>query len=404
MKLYNYIKKNIDVIVLSFLICVNCIRVILGLGETTLMLYGLYLLCVILLFVNYGKKLFELILKVKIFNSFFIVIVLIILYASVSLIWIQSSEIISTYLKFVLSLIIGALAVAMPINKIKIAINYIVAINVIYAILILLYPRLAETSMNNGLNYLNVTLPLGLALTITLIKSMYLIINKSGFILTAIWILFSALFFVAMVGFVARGALLFPPLIAIMMFVFIKKEHKFISWLLIPLFLGVLLLFYLYYMNNASDYAISRMMRMMESTDEESRWDLWYAALSDIVNRYWFIIGGGIDAFRYNSSIHFYPHNIFIQVIGEYGILGIILSFMTLWSIIKGFLISRNRVIRYDESQVLYCLIGAYAYYTLTFSKSFSLYDGLPLFIIISFCLSLFYQLRVKSKAVTPHN
>ena len=101
-----------------------------------------------------------------------------------------------------------------------------------------------------------------------------------------------------------------------------------------------------------------------------------------------------MDAFRYNSSIHYYPHNFFIQVIGEYGLIGIIASVMTLWNVVKGFIKYRIKAKMAGESVVLYCTMGAFVYYTLTFSKSFSLYDGLPLFVVIAFCLSLSHQLR----------
>ena len=57
MKLFNYIRNNIDVILLSLVLCINCIRVILGLGETTLILYGLYFLCLASIVICNGQNL-----------------------------------------------------------------------------------------------------------------------------------------------------------------------------------------------------------------------------------------------------------------------------------------------------------------------------------------------------------
>ena len=394
MKLISYIRNNIDVILLSMVICINCIRVILGLGETTIILYGLYLLCLFELVIKNSRSFARILKKDKIVKAFLVVMSIMVLYAAISLVWIPSNETISIFLKFVLSLMIGVYSVAMPIEKIKGTLNWIIIINVAYSIILLVMPTLADHAMGAGLNYLNATLPLGLALTMTLIKSLDAVSNKGGIIMSVVRIAISGLYFLALMGFVARGVMIFPPLIAVVMFLFMEKKHKYVAWLLIPVFAGVLYLFFVYYMTNASDYAMSRMTNLLESSEDEDRWDLWSKALIEMEDRLWFIVGGGLEAFRYNSSIHYYPHNIFIQVIGEYGMIGIAVSIMTLWSVAKGFIKSRTKASQAGESVVLYCTMGAFIYYTLTFSKSFSLYDGLPLFVMIAFCLSLTYQLK----------
>lgn len=394
MKWYKYIPSNIDAILLSLVICINCIRVILGLGETTVLLYALFVWCAAVLIKRYSKKLSHMIRRKKIIQSFVVVIALMVLYATVSMTWIPSNEIYLTYLKFILSLVIGVLSVALPIEKIKEVIKWIIIVNLGYAFLLIINPSLADVAMGAGLNYLNATLPLGLALTLSLIMSLNAISNKGGLIISSFWLLISALFFIALVGFVARGVLIFPPMIAVLMFIFMKKEHKYTVWLLIPMFVGVLFIFYQYYLLNASDYAANRMMRFFEASDEEDRWELWSMAIKEIKDNYWYILGGGIDSFRYDSKIHFYPHNIFIQVIGEYGLLGIIISIMILGNVVKGFVRSKGDAYNLGESALLYCIMGSFFYYTLTYCKSFSLYDGLPLFVIIAFCLAIFYNLR----------
>ncbi len=394
MKLFSYIRDCIDVIFLSFVICINCIRVILGLGETTIILYGLYLLCLCALVVKNNHTFARMLRKDNIVKAFLVVVVIMVMYAAISLVWIPSNETITTFLKFILSLMIGVYSVSMPIEKIKGTLNWIIIINVAYSIILLAMPSLADQAMGAGLNYLNATLPLGLALTLILIKSLDAVSNKGGIIMSAVWIVVSGLYFLALMGFVARGVIIFPPLIAVIMFLFMEKKHRYVAWLLIPVFAGVLYLFFVYYISNASDYAMSRMTNLLESSEDEDRWELWSKALNEMGDKLWYIIGGGIEAFRYNSSIGFYPHNIFIQVIGEYGLIGIIVSIMILWNVTKGFIKTRTIASMTGESVVLYCTMGAFVYYTLTFSKSFSLYDGLPLFVMIAFCLSLRYQFK----------
>lgn len=395
MRISGYFENNIEVLFLALVICINCIRVVLSLGETTAILYGLYLLCLIFLIAKY-KNSFQRVLNTDgTVRKFMLFIILILIYASFSLLWIPSDAVFSIYLKFVLSFGISIWTVAMPIEKIKRTLNSIIVINVVYALILILFPNIADKALGSGLNYLNATLPLGLALTMTLIKSLNAISKKGGrVIMSVLWIAISALYFVALVGFMARGVLLFPPIISLLIFLFMKNGRRYVTWLLVPLFLGVLYLFFIYYLENAHDYATSRMLNLLESTEEEDRWELWSKALSEIKNRLWFIVGGGIEAFRYDSAIHFYPHNIFIQIIGKYGLLGIIISAMTLWHVSKGFIQSRILANQMHESDVFYCVTGAFAYYTLTFCKSFSLYDGLPLFIMIAFCLSVFGKFR----------
>lgn len=394
MKLLKYFISNIDAILLALVICVNCLRVALGLGETTIILYSLYFLCAAVLLAKYASSFSYILRKNKTINAFFIVVVLIALYALISMTWLPAEKVFLTFLKFLLSLMIGVLAVALPPEKIRIVLDWVIIVNISYSVLLIVIPSMADTAMGSGLNYLNVTLPLGLAMTITLVRAQNSLSNKGDLIMALLWLLVSALFFVVMVRFVARGVLIFPPVIAILIFLFMKKEHKYISWLLIPLFLGSIILFYNYYLQNASDYAVHRMMNLVESSEEEDRWVIWGKALKDIVDNLWFIMGGGIEAFRHISSIHYYPHNIFIQVIGEYGLLGIIISVMVIWNVVKGFVRNKKKAYNAGETDAFYCVIGSYAYYTLTFSKSFSLYDGLPLFLFIAFCLSIFNTLR----------
>ena len=135
----------------------------------------------------------------------------------------------------------------MPIEKIKRTLNSIIVINVVYALILILFPNIADKALGSGLNYLNATLPLGLALTMTLIKSLNAISKKGGrVIMSVLWIAISALYFVALVGFMARGVLLFPPIISLLIFLFMKNGRRYVTWLLVPLFLGVLYLFFIY--------------------------------------------------------------------------------------------------------------------------------------------------------------
>lgn len=400
MKIFKSLSSDIDVILLALILCINCLRVSLGLVDTTFILYVVYFLCAIILFRRYSITFKRLLKNSRTIKNIFFLVVLMVFYALISLMWIPIDGALTIFLKFLLSLFIGIFAVAVQPEKIEKVLLIVIIINIGYSILLLTLPSILEKTMGEGLNYLNATLPLGLALSLTLVRSISQFVNKGRSIYGLLWLAVSLLFFVALLRFVARGVLLFPPLIALVTLLVMKKRNKIILWLFIPFIIAVLLLAYNFYVNNASDYAVSRMFNLFESTDGEDRWELWSKSLRDIRDNLWFILGGGIQAFEYKSSINYYPHNIFIEVIGEYGILGIIISITLFWNIFTGFLRTRLSASIADSNNTYYCVIGGFLYYTLTFCKSFSLYDGLPLFIFIGFCFSMFNSLDSSKSSI----
>lgn len=393
MKIFKILSSDLDAILLALILCINCLRVSLGLVDTTFIFYVVYFLCAIILYRKHSITFKRLLKKSRPIKNIFFLVVLMASYALLSLIWSPIDGVLKIFLKFILSLFIGILAVAVQPEKIKKVLLIVIIINIGYSILLLSRPSILGKTMGEGLNYLNATLPLGLALSLSLVRIISLLVNKGRSIYVLLWLAVSLLFFVALLLFSARGVLLFPPLIMLVTLLVMKKRNKLILWLLIPIIIAVLLLAYSFYINTASDYAVSRMFDLFESTDEEDRWELWSKSLHDIKDNLWFIFGGGIQAFEYNGSIKYYPHNIFIEVIGEYGILGIIISITLLWNIFTGYLRTRLSPCIANSNNIYYCVMGGFVYYTLTFCKSFSLYEGLPLFVFIGFCFSMFNSL-----------
>lgn len=385
----NLIKNNIESLLVALVLCVNVFRFFMGVNETTLSLYAIFVMCIIVLFVKYFSSVKYIVHRDGGISTCYILMALILAYSFLSLAWIPSTHAIQTWAKFVVALTIPALCVALPEEKIKKILVIVILINIVYCLVILLQPgRAVNYMLSTGANYLSVTLTIGLCLTMTLIKLIFSL-NNDSYIKSSFWLGLSAFFFITLTGFTARGVLIFPPMVAIILTLFNGKKNRGKSVLILffLVFLGYIA--FMFYLKNGGEYSTNRFMQMLENADEENRIPIWITSLNNIIDNNWFIIGGGIEAFKYNSTLHIYPHNIFIQMLGEYGLWGL----MTLLGII--FLVIKRAVIFIrsnrdtSKNETFLCVLAGVLYYIFTFSKSFSMYDSCPLFIMLVLCMSI---------------
>ena len=249
----------------------------------------------------------------------------------------------------------------------------------------LIYPEKIAQYLEGDANYLNATLTLGLIFTLSLISVFYYYIigEKMKFLL---WLVVSYLLLMTLFQFSARGVLLFPPAIAILLLPFIGRKNIIKSAILFLLICFIISIAISLFLENSSGYTLYHMQRLFESTEEESRFDVWSKSIYIISENFWFILGGGLNAFM--EELHLYPHNFFLQLIGEYGIIGIIWIYFFI--LISFRFIKGNLFLRHEHNEIMnYYVIGGFLYYFCTFSKSFSLYDTLPLLIYFMFCVVL---------------
>lgn len=170
------------------------------------------------------------------------------------------------------------------------------------------------------------------------------------------------------------------------------KYHKLKTTIFIIILAIGLLFVFNYFMQNASDYVTGRFLRMFEDTEDESRVYVWKKSIGMIFDQYWFVLGGGINAFRENFD--FYPHNIFIQYFGELGFLGIFSLIYCVVYVVKEIKSLVLYISRHQESITFICCFAGLLYYFLTFNKSFSIYDACPLQIMFVLTISTVYQLK----------
>lgn len=385
----NLVKNNIESLLVALVLCVNVFRFFMGVNETTLSLYAIFVMCIIVLFVKYFSSVKYIVHRDGGISTCYILMALILAYSFLSLAWIPSTHAIQTWAKFVVALTIPALCVALPEEKIKKIIDIVILINVVYCLVILLQPGRAFNYMvSTGANYLSVTLTIGLCLTVTLIKLVFSL-NHESYIRSLFWLGLSAFFFVTLTGFTARGVLIFPPTVAIVLSFFNDNRNRGKS-VLIMFFLVLLgYIAFMYYLENGGEYSTNRFMRMFEETDEENRIPIWIKSLNNIIDNNWFLFGGGIEAFKYNSTIHMYPHSIFIQMLGEYGLWGLMTLLGILFLLIKRAVIFIRSSRDTTKNETFLCVLAGVLYYIFTFSKSFSMYDSCPMFVMLVLCLSI---------------
>lgn len=182
----------------------------------------------------------------------------------------------------------------------------------------------------DGNIYQNIGFWLSLAV---IVSANYIELNLSKFknnillILSFVLIFIISLLFLLLIG--SRGA--FIGAFAALSFLLIKTRVLAVHYL--ALFFGIILII-ISFKNYDSLLTLNRLLTLTSSTDESMRIYLFSSAidlwLTDIKT---FFFGGGVKSFPIfinQNSLGFYPHNIFLEVLSELGLVGIILFFKML--------------------------------------------------------------------------
>ena len=382
------ILRNSDSLLLSLIININVLRFFLNVEDTSLLLYLLYIACIFILYINNKHRLKKRTKDSITIKSFCVYWIFCLSYYIVTCcIFTHEYQVL---FKFSVAIIMGILCLGYEIEKLKKLFLFILLINIVYSLTIFNSIERVYSYMSGSINYLNMTLTLGLCLSLSLASLVLCLLNKirRRFILYGI---FTITFFLAILPFPARGVMLFPPLIAIILALLNGRKHKLT---LVSIFIGLVLLISIgayFFIQNASEYALIHMTNLFEDTEDESRVGLWKTAIDAIFDNYWIFWGAGLNGFK--SNMDFYPHNIFFHFLADIGFVGCIgFGIFVYYIIAKYFrLARRNYSICTEEYN--WCFIG-FLYYLLTFSKSFSMYDSCPLLIMMSMCLCLMSSLK----------
>lgn len=396
MKVLKTATNNIDAVLVSAVLCVNTLRVFLGISETSVLLYLVYLFTIFVLLSKYSRKLFRFIASDKTIKNITLFFLYILLFSFFSLAWSTYDKAPLTFLKFVIVLLITYLCLFMPASKLKAVKVCFISINLVYGLYCCFLPSRVYSLFNEGMNYLNVTLTLGASLTISLVCMLMAFFNGEK-LRSLLWTILSVTFFISLTGFIARGAILIPPLAAIIMLPFLGRHHRWKMVLLTLVVIAVSAYVVQIYLDMVGDYGANRMMNTFEDVQDEDRWDLWRKCYNIMIERYWFVFGGGIEAFK---STIFYPHNVFLQILGEFGLIPFLIFLSILISIFRAFVRINKTGLPIQRNSLFFVMSGL-LYYLMTFSKSFSFYDSLPLLVYIAFFYPLIKEAKIEESVST---
>lgn len=389
--------KNILSVLFAFTICMNIIRFFganIGGNYIAYAIYGiLFFLSII------SGKLFkgsrrDIIVDITVFA--------LCLYALCYSFASGSSETIDA-LKFLMIVCIALYSYRINSDCIQSILNISIGLNIVYALILILRPSLIDSFQHAGGTYLTMTLPLGMALSMSLVKFITLIYtyrwnkkngveNSSSQMIITLFI--SMILFYSLSLFPARSSLLFPVIVAIPFIIIEAGLDKRKIIIIILIFIITIIFGYRFFMEHANSYVIYRMNQLFTSSREEDRWLIWKRCLDLIIKEKWFLFGGGTNAFEFRTG--YYPHNIYLHTIGEYGIIGLIACIMVtvrlLSDSLKSIIIvvkNKTKSLNKKYESIFFMEFAACFYLWMSYMKSFSLYDSAPLLIMVGLTLNM---------------
>ena len=361
----------------------NGIRYILNIPESNVLIYMIYMLYLILSIILYKNKSMN--------NIFGLAIIAIILSCYIVITGmkgdIQDSV---SGLKLICIFLISLCFYWMDGKAYRLTIDIVYFIAFVYVICLYIYPDRVLYFYNSGSNYLLLALPIGFVLSMRLTRIIFKIytnrLSKELFLDIAM----AVFYFLALIQFPARGSIIFPFLVMILFTLIIGRDYLFKSWIVLAGLVMLVFFGYAYFLDNASHMSVVRMQRLLVNVEGESRWRLWRRYIFMIVNE-WQLLGGGTGCSM--RELGFYPHNLYLQFVGEFGLIGFIfsmyLTFLVFFRHVKALL----KMHLYSQVNLLFIEISAgLLYLFLCFMKSFSIYDGVSIMMMTMAAISLSQQ------------
>lgn len=409
-------RQTIECILLALILNMNSIRIVFSGKLGNVIAYSIYMIFILILFIKILKKRHISINKNLMVISSFIIVAS----AFISLLTRGKLEYLSIWIKFLISILIGINASTFSIKQIKCTFKYIVFTGGIYSIYVLNNISKLNYLMKNApqqMNYLVITLPLG----VSLLSALIFIFFIKEFKIKIICLIFSILLLLGLLNFQARANLIFPIVILIFLLLIslIKKPSNIIK-LALGCLVGVILLrISAQYFD--MDKLIYRVTRLFNDSESEPRIILYSNYWNYINKDFRWILGIGFNesknALASMYMIESYPHNFILEIFGELGVVGlsccitiIIKSCQYSISIMKWMLKNiknkNSKKIINKEEKIISCnlVIGCFIFYFLTYCKSYSIYDAYQLFSITGFIVAVYTELfrrNIKYKKIT---
>lgn len=386
--IFNKIINNLDWVLLTLIINMTVVRFFLRIYESNF----ITLLFSIAIFIIYISKYFLDTTKKITINKSGIVVFGLVIYSMLSF-PINGFYSVSMFIKLLIGILLAIVAFSFNITKLNRCIDFTIIINLIYALFILVFHNYSFSYFSNtDTNYLTVTITIALTLSLLFGRFVNILRVKLNIIKIILYFIEIIICLFVILLFPGRGNIIFPFCVISSIFTLISLfDYKYFFKYLPIILMLVCFCAYIYF-SYANDHTINRLFRLFESTSSESRVDIYKNYIDSIIDNKWYLWGSGTNSAI--AVLGYYPHNIYLQIIGEYGIVGIIFAsvftFIVFFSILKVSYYTFARRKYNNTFELLFCsVVSGLIYYWLTFNKSFSFYDSYPLMIFVAFLLKL---------------
>lgn len=366
------ILNNIEIYLLVLILNINIIRTITGV-EQSIIYYLIYFLYIFTIF--FHKVEFKM-------NIYFFMILFIIFYALLLSIPKFSFEI---WIKLLISIMIGFRTFLLNKNQNIKALKYTIIVNIIFSIICIFdFNFIFSRMINNTENYLNISLPIAFSCNVVATIVLLEMFKEKKML----YIIYFFILIIALLRFSARGNIIFIVIniLFISIINLVVNSSKLVRKFIFSLCVCILVIYI--YFNYASNYDVNRMLRIFIDVSNEPRMILYinyigYLKHSTIINC---IFGHGVHSSY--DILGIYPHNMFLEIFGELGVIGLLSVFIFFIKILKNvFYKILSKKIKYDDKKYILLTLSCFIFYFLIFNKSYSIYDGYQLFICIAMLL-----------------
>ena len=300
-------------------------------------------------------------------------------------------------LKFAIALFLSfSAAMTLERDEVQLLIRMLCVVGAFYSLLIIaMHGRIEQAVKARVTSYLPITLLPGLTLALALCRMLCGGREKLWLLIIEV-----AVSLIAVISYQGRGNFLFALLVAILIALLANswQSSRFVKVLLsLAVVLGLVLFIYLLF---ASDELTSRFDRLFNNTSREPRIAVWKAYIEQMNEQ-----GAWIWGIGFSNSSQFdlpyraaYPHDYFLEMAGELGIVGAVLAIVLTIVVLRMVAGVHRGILRRGlqddpEAARSYACCGGLLFLLGLHLKSYSIWAGFPLFIFIGLLASCWHDL-----------
>lgn len=384
-KRYSLISRNLSAVLLALILNLNGLRVITGLN--TILSYSIFFFFGVSVVASHiiDKRKWP-VINIPLTAAVTLTLVFAAVYTFKS-----GGEELGKLFKFVVSILVALLSAQLDERQKAHAMYFTVGISAFYSLYAIVRQPVifADYVIPKVFNYLDVTLPMGLGLTISL---SILLLGRGNLRSIVLYLTAACVQIIGMLQYSARGNVLFPLLTVLFLLLTIavvdrRKRLKSLSMIavIVVAAIGFLQFF-------ANPKLIKRLTDLLWSLESEPRIDIFRHYWSSISDPKTLMLGLGFGQSRNvllaGGFNHYYPHNFALELIGELGVAGIALLVTSLFVLFRSLgihlrRISQEKMDGMNLDAFLFSIAG-FLFFLMNYSKSYSIFGGYQLFIFVS--------------------